>query len=153
MVKATPLPIKTMAILCIVILCEPVSYSLLFPFVYFMVKDFHLGPEADTGYYVGFITASFALAQLCSSMPWGWLSDKFGRRPVLLFGLVGNSVSIVCFGLSKSLTWCIVARAACGLLNGNIGVAKSVLGEITDSTNQGAAFALIGLNYSIGTLF
>ena len=146
----TPLPIKTMVVLCIVILCEPVSYSLLFPFVYFMVKNFHIAAETDIGYYVGLITSSFAIAQFSSAMFWGWLSDRIGRRPVLLLGLVGNSLSTTSFGFSKSLGWCIVSRSLCGLLNGNIGVAKSVLGEITNESNRGAGFALIALNYSIG---
>lgn len=116
-----------------------------------MVKDFGFN-ENDIGYYCGFIASSFSLAQLMTAMWWGLLSDKIGRRPVLLIGLVGNSISTCCFGLSDSLLWAILARSACGLLNGNISVAKSVLGEITDRTNQGSAFALIGLNYGVGLI-
>ncbi|KAJ2995153.1 hypothetical protein HDV02_001038 [Globomyces sp. JEL0801] len=115
-----------------------------------MVKDFGLSKEEDIGYSVGFIASAFSFAQLLTSMMWGWLSDRYGRRPILLFGLIGNSVSILMFGLSKSLTWAIVSRFACGFLNGNIGVAKTVLGEITDKSNQAKAFSLIGLNFGIG---
>lgn len=116
-----------------------------------MVKDFGY-KETDIGYYCGYIASSFSFAQLMTAMWWGYLSDKIGRRPVLLIGLVGNSISTCCFGLSNSLMWAIISRSACGLLNGNIGVAKSVLGEITDRSNQGTAFALIGLNYGIGLI-
>ena len=116
-----------------------------------MVKDFGY-VEKDVGFYVGFIASSFSLAQFLTSMQWGRLSDRIGRRPVLLIGLIGNSISTCLFGLSRTLIWAICSRSLCGLLNGNIGVAKSVLGEITDSSNQGAAFSLIGLNYGIGLI-
>lgn len=132
----TPLPFKTMLILCTVILAEPIALTILFPFVYFMVKDFGIIPS-QIGYYVGFLASSFSFAQLLTSFWWGWLSDRIGRRPVLLIGLVGNAFSLLLFGLSHSLTWAILTRTMSGLLNGNIGVAKSVIGEITDSTNRG----------------
>jgi MFS family permease len=116
-----------------------------------MVKEFGV-PEQNIGYYVGFIASSFSFAQLLTSYFWGYLSDRFGRRPVLLIGLIGNTITMCLFGLSKSITWAICSRAACGLLNGNIGVAKSVLGEITNNQNRGAAFSLLGLNFGIGII-
>ncbi|KAI8893003.1 major facilitator superfamily domain-containing protein [Globomyces pollinis-pini] len=146
----TPLPCKTMLVLCITILSEPISLSILFPFLYFMVKDFDFCPESDIGYYVGFIASAFSFAQLLTSMAWGTLSDRIGRRPVLLIGLVGNSLTMLAFGLSKSLSTAILSRFVCGLLNGNIGVAKSIVSEITDKSNRAHAFSLISLNIGIG---
>ncbi|KAJ2998378.1 hypothetical protein HDV02_004593 [Globomyces sp. JEL0801] len=137
----TPLPFKTMLIVCIVIFSEP----MMFPFVYFMVKDFNMAEEKDIGFYVGFIAASFSFAQFLTSMLWGAMSDRFGRRPILLIGLMGNTITMLLFGVSKSLFWAISCRLACGCLNGNVGVAKSVLGEITDQTNNVRAFSFLGL--------
>ncbi|CAG8852244.1 6608_t:CDS:2, partial [Racocetra persica] len=48
----------------------------------------------------------------------------FGRRPILLIGLLGNMIACLFFGLSKSLIWAIASRATCGMLNANIGVQK-----------------------------
>ncbi|KAI8894389.1 major facilitator superfamily domain-containing protein [Globomyces pollinis-pini] len=151
-VEQTPLPWNTMFIICLTILAEPISLSILFPFVYFMVKDFGTIKEENIGYSVGFISSAFSAAQLLTSVGWGWFSDKYGRRPAILIGLIGNSMSMICFGFSKSLAWAILTRFTCGFLNGNIGVAKSMLGEITDKTNQAKAFSLIGLNYGIGMI-
>jgi MFS family permease len=137
----TPLPFKTMCILCFVILAEPISMTILFPFIYFMVRDFGIADEKETGYYVGFIASSFSFAQFLTSVFWGWTSDRIGRRPVLLIGLIGNSVTNISFGLSKSLAWALTSRAACGFLNGNIGVAKCIMGEITDNSNKALAFS------------
>ena len=121
-IQADPdvLPAKTMLILCIVILCEPLSMMLIFPFLIFLLEDFGIA-ERDIGYYSGFIASSFSLAQLLTSAGWGALSDRIGRRPVLLMGLFGNAITMISFGLSKSLVWCLISRFCCGMLNGNIG--------------------------------
>ncbi|KAJ3307522.1 hypothetical protein HDU76_004596 [Blyttiomyces sp. JEL0837] len=151
-VEPTPLPRRMMFILCVVIFSEPMSMTILFPFVYFMVRDFKIASEKDIGYYVGFIASAFSVAQFLTSIFWGWLSDKIGRRPVLLAGLIGNTITILMFGQSHSFAWAVTARGLCGFLNGNVGVAKSVMGEITDSTNQAAGFSLFGLMWAIGLI-
>lgn len=115
-----------------------------------MVKDFGFADEKQIGYYVGFIASAFSLAQFMTSIFWGYLSDRIGRRPILLIGLLGNTLTILSFGQSHSLIWAIGSRAACGFLNGNIGVAKCVMGEITDKTNQAVGFSYIGLTWGVG---
>jgi len=57
-------------------------------------------------------------------MSWGRLSDRIGRRPVLMMGTVGMSISIICFGLSTSFPLLLISRGLCGVLNGNVGVVK-----------------------------
>ena len=147
----TPLPWRIIGCLSIVMISEPISLTILFPFVYFMVKDFQLSQdERDIGYYVGLIASAFSLAQFCTSLGWGWLSDRIGRRPVLLIGLAGNTLTMLAFGLSRSLVWAILSRALCGALNGNIAVAKTVLGEITDSSNRAFGFSVFGFTWGIG---
>ncbi len=118
-----------------------------------MVRDFHLSnDERETGFYVGFIASSFSIAQFLTSIFWGRMSDKFGRRPVILLGLIGNSLSMLSFGISHSLTWALVSRSMCGFLNGNIAVSKCVIGEVTDKTNQAKGFSLFGLAFGAGII-
>ena len=62
--------------------------------------------------------SSFFFAQFCTSIFWGFMSDRYGRRPILLLGLCGSTVACIFFGLSKSLAWAITSRSMCGLLNG-----------------------------------
>ena len=81
---------------------------------------------------------------------WGKISDRYGRRIVILVGLIGNGVTTCLFGLSQTLVWAILMRSCCGLLNGNIGVAKAVVGELTQKVDpklKGTAFSLIGLSF------
>ncbi|KAI8614029.1 major facilitator superfamily domain-containing protein [Chytriomyces sp. MP71] len=149
----TPLPMRVMTALSFVIFCEPLSLTILFPFIYFMVRDFGLSSDKEVGFYVGFIASAFSLAQFLTSLGWGWISDRTGRRPVLLIGLLGNAVSLILFGQSHSLQMAIASRALCGMLNGNVGIAKCVIGEVTDSTNQSTGFSIINVMWSLGTIF
>jgi MFS family permease len=74
---------------------------------------------------------------------WSRLSDKIGRKPVLLIGLFALTISMILLGFSTSFWPLVFARMLCGAMNGNSGVAKSALGELTDDTNVAQAFALM----------
>ncbi|EUC63293.1 MFS general substrate transporter [Rhizoctonia solani AG-3 Rhs1AP] len=151
--QRTPLPVKQVFVLCLMSFAEPVSIFVIFPFVNQMIEE--LGVTSDPkelGYYSGFIEGMFSLAQFFTIYFWGSLSDRIGRRPVLISGLCGVVGSTIMFGLSKSFTAMLISRALCGMLNGNSSVIKSVLGEITDETNQGAAFSYLPLCWFLGSL-
>ncbi|KAK3813641.1 MAG: major facilitator superfamily domain-containing protein [Linnemannia elongata] len=150
-VTPTPLPKIPLFVLGVVIFSEPLTSTILFPFIYFMVTDFHITENEDEiGFFCGLIASSFFFAQFCTSIFWGYMSDRYGRRPILLLGLCGSSIACIFFGFSKSLAWAIISRSMCGLLNGNVGVAKSMLGEIADASNQSRAFSLFGFAWGIG---
>jgi len=148
----TPIPWKKLLSLCIIATAETINYSSIYPYVNFMVKDFGVvDDERKLGYWVGLIASSVYLANFFSSYIWGRISDRYGRRPGLLAGLIGGTIlSTLLFGFSKSFYWAVTTRFLSGLLNGNTGIAKTMLGEITDKTNQARAFSLFGLTWSIG---
>ncbi|KAJ3223537.1 hypothetical protein HDU81_009131 [Chytriomyces hyalinus] len=152
-VQATPLPVNIITALSFVIVCEPLSLTVLFPFIYFMVRDFGISDDKEVGFYVGFIASAFSLAQFCTSLCWGWISERTGRKPVLLIGLLGNAISLLLFGQAHTLQAAITSRMLCGMLNGNVGICKCIIGEVTDSTNQSEGFSLINIMWSLGTIF
>lgn len=102
--------------------------------------------------YAGFIESVFALVQFATVFLWGRASDRIGRKPVLLFGLAGVFLSMNAFGLARTLPQMIIARSVSGLMGGNIGVLKSVMGEITDESNQARAFSYLPLCFGIGSM-
>jgi len=83
-------------------------------------------------------------------LQWGRLSDHIGRKPVILIGLLGTTISMLAFGLSRSFGALILSRCLTGLLNGNIGVMKSLMGELTDSTNRAEGYAWLPVVWGFG---
>ncbi|KAI8058397.1 major facilitator superfamily domain-containing protein [Syncephalis plumigaleata] len=135
---ATPIPRMQLFVICCARFGEPVAFTVLFPFVYFIVQGFHISDDPkETGYYVGILASAFSIAQCISGVPWGWLSDRIGRRPVVLMGLLATTICTVAFGFSPSYRWALISRILAGLCNGNVAVLKSMLAEISDKTNQG----------------
>ncbi|KAG0152285.1 hypothetical protein CROQUDRAFT_649654 [Cronartium quercuum f. sp. fusiforme G11] len=148
----TPLPRVQLAILCLMRLCEPIAFTVVFPMVAFMVSEFDESlTEKEIGFYSGAIESVFAFSQLLTIMIWGKMSDRVGRKPVLILGLAGAVISTVSFGFSQSFLQMIVSRAIGGILNGNSAVVKSVMGEITTSDNQALGFSFLPLSYALGS--
>ena len=101
-------------------------------------------------------------------LQWSRYSDHVGRKPIILTGLLGLSLSMISFGISKSFWGLVVrydsersicvsypclyvcSRCLAGLLNGNVGVLKSMMGELTDSSNIAQGMALLPVVWSTG---
>ncbi|GAA5866645.1 hypothetical protein JCM8547_002708 [Rhodosporidiobolus lusitaniae] len=151
--KATPLPFKQVLVLCLMRFGEPIAFTLIFPFIARFVEDLHVTDDPKKiGYYAGLIESLFALTTFSTVLFWGRLSDRIGRKPVLIIGLLGVTASIVAFGLSTQFWMLIVSRCIGGALNGNVAVIKSMMGEITDESNQGRAFSFLPLAWSLGSV-
>jgi len=115
-----------------------------------MASTFPEVKEGQIGLYVGLIASSFALAQFATNFFWGWLSDRIGRKPVVLIGTILTAVCFLAFGFCRTLWQAIVVQALMGFVNGNQGVISTCLGEITDRTNQSKAFTYLPVVYGIG---
>lgn len=100
-------------------ICEPIAFMSIFPYIYYMIEDFHVTEDTNKiSLYAGMVTSAFTFAEFSTGVFWGRLSDKIGRKPVLLTGLVGTAISVLIFGFAPNLPVAIVARALGGLLNG-----------------------------------
>ncbi|KAL1947733.1 hypothetical protein VTO73DRAFT_13457 [Trametes versicolor] len=149
--KVTPIPTGKLATLCAVRLVDPITFTQIFPYVNEMMEHIHVTDDhSKIGFYSGIVESSFAVAQVISIYQWARLSDVIGRRPIVLFGIFGIGLSTMLFGISTTLSGLIMARCLSGLFSGNVAVIHSVLGEITDSTNQAIAFPLYGLCWPLG---
>ncbi|EFP91854.2 hypothetical protein PGT21_006921 [Puccinia graminis f. sp. tritici] len=148
----TPLPLKQIFVLCLMRLTEPISFTVIFPFINKMIEDLNIVPRTQVGTYAGVIESLFALSQFSTVLFWGRLSDRIGRKPVLLTGLMGLSIGIILFGLQRTFVGLVIARSFAGAMNGNIAVVKSSMAEITDESNKARAFPLLPLCWAIGLM-
>ncbi|POW04961.1 hypothetical protein PSHT_11006 [Puccinia striiformis] len=162
----TPLPVRQLVVLCIMRITEPISYTLIFPFINQMLEDMKVSEDPkQIGYYAGLIESThhpnfiswdgdvyLRLHNCLQRIFWGRLSDRIGRKPVMLTGLLGMAVSVILFGVQKTYTGLIISRFLAGMMNGNVGVLQSIVGEITDATNFADAAAYLPLCYAIGSI-
>ncbi|PGH28120.1 hypothetical protein AJ80_00010 [Polytolypa hystricis UAMH7299] len=125
-----------------------------FPYVYYMVASFRITQDdRKIALYAGAVTSSFTLAEFCMGVFWGRVSDKLGRKPVLIMGLIGTAISMTVFGIASNLPVALIARALGGMLNGNIGVLQTTVAElVTDKKHQPRAFSIMPFVWCLGSI-
>lgn len=144
---------SSMAILFLVVLVDMIGFGIIIPFLTYMVAGLS-EPGQPIGRWVAALMAAYAGAMFLFSPFWGALSDRIGRRPVLMVGLVGNSFAFLIFGLSSSLWMALFARLFAGMVNANISVTRAYIGDISEphevARRQGILGAAFGVGFSIG---
>lgn len=164
--RKTPLKKLQLFLVMSVQFSEPVTGTVIYPFINQLVRETGVtGPDArKTGYYAGVIESLFFLTECFTVYTWGRAADSrhIGRRPVLLIGTAFSACAIFAFGLgnifgtgewrgvNKWFAMLALTRSVQGVCNGNIGVTKSVMAEITDASNMGDAFAFIPVVWATG---
>ena len=132
-----------------------VGFGIIVPLV--PVYSRHFGAQ---GLMIGIIIASFSFMQFIFSPIWGRLSDRHGRRPILLISTAGAALSYVFFALSSGLEnhgtalWLMaLSRAFAGLCGGNITVAQAYIADITPPEQRSRRMGLIGMAFGLGFIF
>ena len=145
---------SSMGILFLVVLVDMLGLTLVIPFLTYFIQDLASAEGIlDTGnrdFWVGIVIATYSLAQFISTPILGAISDRMGRRPVLMFGLAANSVFFVVFGLSGSLAMAVIARFLAGAGNGNIAVAKAYIGDISEDEEVAGRMGMLGAAFGLG---
>ena len=91
----------------------------IFPYIYYMIISFNItSDDRQIAIYAGMVTSAFAFAEFSTGVLWGRLSDRIGRKPVLIGGLAGTALSMLIFGFATNLQTALIGRALGGLLNG-----------------------------------
>jgi MFS family permease len=146
-------PTLQLFLLAIVRLAEPIALTSIFPYAWALVKRFQVGDAQDASFYAGLLISSFSLAEAAMGMYWGGLSDRIGRKPVLMLGCMGTMFSMVMVGFASNIWLALLGRALGGLLNGNIGVIQTMVGElVTKPEHEPRAYAVMPFVWSVGTI-
>ena len=148
----TPLPKKQLAVLAVIAISEQTALNSISAYLPKMALGFPEVSDGQVGLYVGLIASCFALAQFTTNFFWGWLSDKIGRKPVVVIGTVLTAACFIAFGFCRTLWQAILVQSLMGLMNGNQGIISTCLGEITDRSNQSRAFTYLPVVYGIGAI-
>jgi MFS family permease len=132
-------------VLFLVVVVDLIGFGLVLPLLPRYAQDFKA-----SGLETGLLQASFSLMQFLFMPWWGRLSDRIGRRPVLMVGLCGSVVSYTIFGLADSLTLLFVSRIAAGVFGATIGTAQAYIADVTSHAERGRGMAVIGAAFGLG---
>ena len=141
-------------VLFLVTMIDMIGFGIVIPFLTYLVED--LTPEnqiANIGLWVGLLMTSYSAAQFLFSPFWGSLSDRIGRRPVLMVGLIGNTLFFTMFGLANTLIVALSARFLAGVFNGNLAVARAYIGDVSTPQQLATRMGLIGAAFGLGFTF
>jgi len=130
-------------------LIDMVSIGLIIPVLPALVGSF-TGSQADQAYWYGVVTFAFGLANFFASPILGALSDKHGRRPVLLLGFCGLALSFFATALSTALWMLIAVRLVSGAMQSNLAIANAYVADITPPEERAKRFGMLGAMFGVG---
>lgn len=147
------LPIRKLFIIWIVLLATALPISSLFPFLYFMIRDFHIAKrEEDIGFYAGYVGSSYMLGRAFTSVLWGIVADRYGRKPVIIIGSTTVVIFNSLFGLSVNFWMAIATRFLLGALNGLLGPIKAYACEILREEHQTLGMSTVSTAWGTGLI-
>jgi multidrug resistance protein len=136
---------KTLLTLFAIVLIDLVGYTIVLPLLPFYSESLGASP-----FIVGTIVSCFAVAQMISGPLLGRLSDKYGRKPILIISQIGTLASFIVLALAKSLSMVFIARIVDGLTAGNIVVAQAYIADVTSREERTRAMGFIGAAFGLG---
>jgi DHA1 family tetracycline resistance protein-like MFS transporter len=129
----------------IIVLIDLLGFSLILPLLPYYAETFGANPTL-----VGLLVGSYAAAQLIGAPVLGRLSDRYGRRPILLLSILGTFLGFLLLGFARSLWMLFASRILDGLTGGNISVAQAYITDVTDEKNRAKGLGLIGAAFGLG---
>ncbi len=130
-------------------LIDMISIGLIIPVLPALVGSF-TGSQADQAFWYGVVTFAFGIANFFGSPILGALSDRYGRRPVLLIGFCGFALNFFATGLATSLWMLAAARLVGGAMQANMSVANAYVADITPREERAKRFGMMGAMFGIG---
>jgi MFS transporter, DHA1 family, tetracycline resistance protein len=146
--QAPSLPGRTriaLAVLFITVFIDLLGFGIVIPFLPLYAKRLHIG-----AFGVGLILASYSLMQLLCAPLLGHFSDHYGRRPIIMIGLLGSSLSYVIYGFATSFGLMLISRAVHGACAGTVSTAQAYIADTTPESRRAHGMGMIGAAFGLG---
>src|SRR5204863_3839410 len=130
---------RPLLIIFLTIFVNLIGFGIIIPLLPFYAETFGASPVV-----IGLLFAAYSICQLLAAPILGDSSDRYGRRPVLLFSLLGTVVSFVMLAMAHNIIMLFVARIVDGLSGGNISTARAYVADVTEPEERARAYGLIG---------
>jgi MFS transporter, DHA1 family, tetracycline resistance protein len=141
---------KPLIIIYITVFIDLVGFGIVIPALPFYVETDQF---RATPFDIGLLFASYSLMQFVFSPILGGLSDKYGRRPVLFFSIIGSAVGYLLIGFAFALWMVFAGRIISGITGGNISTAQAYIADVTSKENRARGMGLFGAMFGLGFVF
>ncbi|MGH7814580.1 MAG: MFS transporter [Candidatus Binataceae bacterium] len=132
-------------ILFLTVFIDLLGFGIVIPFLPMFAKQMKVG-----AFGVGAILAVYSLAQFLCAPILGRISDRIGRKPIIMLGLLGSSAGYVIYGFAASFFWLLLSRAVHGMCAGTISTAQAYVADTTDEKNRAHGMGMIGAAFGLG---
>ncbi len=143
--RALPSQFRQLSVLIGVNLVDMIGLMLVLPILPFYASDLGASPER-----IGWLIAAFSIAQLVAAPFWGRLSDRYGRRPVLVIGLLASAIAYVVFAYSTSVWMLFISRLVQGAGGGTTGVAQAYVADTVAPRERAKALGWLSASTNVG---
>lgn len=140
----------TTSFILITVILEMLALGVIIPVLPKLILEFAAGDSGQAAFYVGVFGSVWALMHFLCSPVLGALSDRFGRRPVILLANAGLGLDYVLMALAPNLWWLLVGRVISGITAASIGTAHAYIADVTEPQHRAKAFGLVGVGFGLG---
>jgi len=142
-----------MVFILITLFIDILGIGIIIPVLPELVKEFVGGDTAHAGLYVGIIAGAYSLTQFAFAPVMGALSDRYGRRPVILASLFGLGVDFAIQGFAPSIGWLFVGRIFAGAMGASFTTANAYIADVSTPETRARNFGLVGVMFGLGFIF
>jgi MFS transporter, DHA1 family, tetracycline resistance protein len=134
----------------ITVLIDVLAFGVIIPVLPHLVEEFVGGDTSSAAYWVGIFGTAFAIVQFFSAPIQGALSDRFGRRPVILLSCLGLGIDFIFMALAPNLAWLFVGRIISAVTSASFTTANAYIADITTPENRAKSFGMLGAAFGLG---
>jgi MFS transporter, DHA1 family, tetracycline resistance protein len=137
-----------LAIIFVTVFIDLLGFGIIIPLLPFYAESF-----GASAFAIGLLGTSFSLMQFLFAPVWGRWSDRIGRKPIILVGLLGSCLSYVTMALAGSLALLFIARIVGGIAGANIPTAQAYIADVTTPENRARGMGMVGAAFGLGFIF
>ncbi len=139
---------KALLTIFLIVFIDLVGFGIILPLLPFIAEKYQANAAQ-----IGFLTATYSFFQLIAAPFLGKLSDRFGRKKILILSQLGSALGFIILAFAKSLPLLFLSRIVDGLTGGNISIAQAYIADVTDKKNRARGMGLIGAAFGLGFIF
>ena len=142
-----------MIFIFVTLFIDILGLGIIIPVLPELIKEFTAGDDSRAGLYYGVIIALYALMQFLCAPVLGALSDRFGRRPIILGSLFGFGVDYLVQGFAPTIGWLFVGRAVAGVMGASVTTANAYIADVSTPETRARNYGFVGVAFGLGFIF